>query len=191
MRARYPDIEDVVVRDGVRIGYEVYGSGAPTILLPTSMPLVHARQWKAQVPFLARHFRMVVVDGRGNGRSDRPVGPAAYVLAEQVADLVAVLDATGTDQAVVARPPAPDQAHPGRDRLSPDAIHADFAGFADFFFSTVFTDPHSTKQLDDALEWAGGTSADVLVDFFAAESDRSRERGREISETGRCPVPVG
>src|SRR5215212_5572002 len=101
MRARYPDIEDVVVRDGVRIGYEVYGSGTPTILLPSSMPLVHARQWKAQVPFLARYFRVVVVDGRGNGRSDRPVGPGAYALAEQVADLVTVLDATGTDQAVV------------------------------------------------------------------------------------------
>jgi pimeloyl-ACP methyl ester carboxylesterase/predicted glycosyltransferase len=222
MRARYPDIEDVVVRDGVRIGYEVYGSGTPTILLPSSMPLVHARQWKAQVPFLARYFRVVVVDGRGNGRSDRPVGPGAYALAEQVADLVTVLDATGTDQAVVvglsagarralalagahpdrvagvvaiapavfARPPAPDQAHPGRDRLSPEAIHADFAGFVDFFFSTVFTDPHSTKLVDDALEWAGGTSADVLVDFFAAESDRTRERAREISEAVRCPVLV-
>jgi pimeloyl-ACP methyl ester carboxylesterase/predicted glycosyltransferase len=222
MRARYPDIEDVVVRDGVRIGYEVYGSGTPTILLPTSMPLVHARQWKSQVPFLARHFRVVVVDGRGNGRSDRPVGSGAYALAEQVADLVTVLDATGTDQAVVvglsagarralalagahpdrvagvvaiapavfARPPAPDQAHPGRDRMSPDAIHADFAAFVDFFFSTVFTDPHSTKLLDDALEWAGGTSADVLVDFFAAESDRTRERAREISEAVRCPVLV-
>ena len=101
MRARYPDVEDVVVRDGVRIGYEVYGSGAPTILLPTSNPIVHARQWKAQVPFLARHFRVVVVDGRGNGRSDRPVGPAAYTVEEDVADLVAVLDATGTDRAVV------------------------------------------------------------------------------------------
>jgi pimeloyl-ACP methyl ester carboxylesterase/predicted glycosyltransferase len=222
MRARYPDIEDVVVRDGVRIGYEVYGSGTPTILLPSSMPLVHARQWKAQVPFLARYFRVVVVDGRGNGRSDRPVGRGAYALAEQVADLVTVLDATGTDQAVVvglsagarralalagahpdrvagvvaiapavfARPPAPDQAHPGRDRLSPEAIHADFAGFVDFFFSTVFTDPHSTKLVDDALEWAGGTSADVLVDFFAAESDRTRERAREISEAVRCPVLV-
>ena len=76
MRARYPDVEDVVVRDGVRIGYEVYDPPGPVrdtaILLPTSMPLVHARQWKAQVPFLARHFRVIVVDMRGNGRSDRP-----------------------------------------------------------------------------------------------------------------------
>ena len=113
MRARYPDVEDVVVRDGVRIGYEVYGSGAPTILLPTSNPIVHARQWKAQVPFLARHFRVVVVDGRGNGRSDRPVGPAAYTVEEDVADLVAVLDATGTDRAVVVgRPSGPGAASP-------------------------------------------------------------------------------
>ncbi|MBC8093603.1 MAG: alpha/beta hydrolase, partial [Pseudonocardia sp.] len=91
MRARYPDIEDVVVRDGVRIGYEVYGTGDQTLLLPTSMPLVHARQWKAQVPYLARHYRLVVVDHRGNGRSDRPCGAAAYTAAGDVADLVAVL----------------------------------------------------------------------------------------------------
>jgi pimeloyl-ACP methyl ester carboxylesterase len=103
---------------------------------------------------------------------------------DRVAGVVAIAPA------VFARPPAPDQAHPGRDRMSPEAIHADFAGFVDFFFSTVFTDPHSTKLLDDALEWAGGTSADVLVDFFAAESDRTRERAREISEAVRCPVLV-
>ncbi|MDN5932723.1 MAG: alpha/beta fold hydrolase, partial [Pseudonocardia sp.] len=100
MRASYPDIEDLVVRDGVRIGYEVYGTGDRTLLLPTSMPLVHARQWKAQVPYLARHFRVVVVDHRGNGRSDRPRGAAAYALEQDVADMVAVLDATGTRSVV-------------------------------------------------------------------------------------------
>ena len=102
MRARYPDVEDVVVRDGVRIGYELYQlpeeSDDPTILLPTAMPLVHARQWKAQVPFLARHFRVLLVDGRGNGRSDRPSGAAAYTLDQDVGDLIAALDATATDQ---------------------------------------------------------------------------------------------
>ena len=36
MRARYPDVEDVVVRDGVRIGYEVYGSGAPKMYRPSA-----------------------------------------------------------------------------------------------------------------------------------------------------------
>ena len=41
-------------------------------LLFTSWAIVHARQWKAQVPFLARHFRVITVEGRGNGRADRP-----------------------------------------------------------------------------------------------------------------------
>ncbi|WP_300008970.1 alpha/beta hydrolase [Pseudonocardia sp.] len=109
MRARYPDVEDVVVREGVRIGYEVYEPAGPltrgdepTILLPSPMPLAHSRQWKAQIPILARHFRVIAVDMRGNGRSDRPVGPAAYGIEQEVADLVAVLDATGTGRVVTA-----------------------------------------------------------------------------------------
>jgi pimeloyl-ACP methyl ester carboxylesterase/predicted glycosyltransferase len=100
MRARYPDIEATVEQGGVTIGYEIYGADGPTILMPSSMPLVHGRQWKSQVPFLARHFRVIVVDTRGNGRSDRPHGTDAYAIGEFVADLVAVLDATGTERAV-------------------------------------------------------------------------------------------
>jgi hypothetical protein len=32
-RARYPDTEGYVERDGVRTFYEVYGEGEPTVLL--------------------------------------------------------------------------------------------------------------------------------------------------------------
>ena len=101
MRAREPDHEGVVVRDGVRVGYEVYGAGEPTILLLTSWAIVHARQWKAQVPYLARWFRVITVEGRGNGRADRPGTAEAYSDQEYVDDAVAVLDAAGADQAVV------------------------------------------------------------------------------------------
>ena len=101
MRAREPDHEDVVVRDGVRVGYEVYGAREPTILLLTSWAIVHARQWKAQVPYLARRFRVITVEGRGNGRADRPGTAEAYSDQEYVDDAVAVLDAAGADQAVV------------------------------------------------------------------------------------------
>ena len=102
MRARYPDAEGVVVRDGVRVGYDVYGDAdRPTVVLLTSWAIVHARQWKAQIPYLARHFRVIAIEGRGNGRADRPADESAYADAEYVADALAVLDATGTDRAVL------------------------------------------------------------------------------------------
>ena len=101
MRARYPDTEGFIERDGVKIGYEVFGAGEPTILLLTSWAIVHARQWKAQVPYLARRFRVITVEGRGNGRADRPQAADAYLDREYVDDAVAVLDATGVDRTVI------------------------------------------------------------------------------------------
>src|SRR5580692_7512404 len=101
MRARYPDADGFIERDGVKVGYEVFGAGEPTILLLTSWAIVHARQWKAQVPYLARRFRVITVESRGNGRADRPKAAEAYLDREQVDDAVAVLDATGVDRAVI------------------------------------------------------------------------------------------
>jgi pimeloyl-ACP methyl ester carboxylesterase/predicted glycosyltransferase len=101
MRARHPDIEGFIERGGVKVGYEVFGAGEPAILLLTSWAIVHARQWKAQVPYLARHFQVITVEGRGNGRADRPGTAEAYRDREYVDDAIAVLDATGVDRAVI------------------------------------------------------------------------------------------
>ena len=100
-RARYPDQEGYVERDGVRVFYEVYGSGEPTILLLPTWSIIHSRHWKAQIPYLARHARVVTFDGRGNGRSDRPATMEAYTEREFAADAIAVMDATGTERAVL------------------------------------------------------------------------------------------
>ncbi len=100
-RARYPDEEGYVERDGVRIFYEVYGSGEPTVLLLPTWSIVHSRHWKMQIPYLARHCRVLTFDGRGNGRSDRPAGARRTTMREFAADALAVMDATGTERAVL------------------------------------------------------------------------------------------
>jgi pimeloyl-ACP methyl ester carboxylesterase len=101
MRAREPDAGGYVDRDGVKLHYEVFGDGEPTLLLLPTWTIVHSRFWKAQVPYLARHFRVVAYDGPGNGRSDRPEDPRPYGYEAQGRAAAAVLDATGTDRAVV------------------------------------------------------------------------------------------
>src|SRR4029453_19013705 len=78
-----------------------FGDGSPTIVLMPTWSIIHSRFWKMQVPYLARHYRVVSFDGRGNGRSDRPVGPDAYEEAQYVADTLAVMDATDTEGAVL------------------------------------------------------------------------------------------
>jgi len=100
-RALYPHTEGFVERDGVRVHYEVYGEGEQTVLLLPTWSIVHSRFWKLQIPYLARHRRVVTFDGRGNGRSDRPTGAEAYATTEFAADALAVLDATDTDSAAL------------------------------------------------------------------------------------------
>ena len=101
MRARYPDSDGIVVRDGVEIRYERYGEGRPAILLLPTWSLVHSRPWKMQVPYLARHFTVVCLDGRGSGASGRPADASAYSDAEFASDALAVMDAAGIGSAVL------------------------------------------------------------------------------------------
>ena len=100
-RARYPDEEGYVERDGVRVFYEVYGDSPTTFLLFPTSPISHSRLWKAQVPYLSRHFRVVTFDPRGNGRSDRPSAAEAYSYWEIMKDGRAVLEATGAETALL------------------------------------------------------------------------------------------
>ena len=101
MRARLPDESGYVANSGVRIHYEVHGTGQPALLLLPTWAIVDSRHWKMQVPFLARNYRVITFDPRGNGRSDRPRDPAAYADAAFASDIGAVLDATGTERAVL------------------------------------------------------------------------------------------
>jgi pimeloyl-ACP methyl ester carboxylesterase/predicted glycosyltransferase len=101
MRAVTPGQAGFAEHEGVKVHYEVYGDNEPTILLMPTWTVVHKRFWKAQIAYLARHFRVVTYDGPGNGESGRPEEPERYGQAAQQGYALAVLDATGTDRAVL------------------------------------------------------------------------------------------
>ena len=100
-RARHPDergwVEDT---DGVRVAYELYEGPEPTVLLLPQMPVAHSWSWRGQIPYISRHFRLISIDPRGNGRSDRPRDPVLYSRERHVRDCVDVLDATGTERCI-------------------------------------------------------------------------------------------
>jgi pimeloyl-ACP methyl ester carboxylesterase/predicted glycosyltransferase len=121
-RARYPDSEGIVERNGQRLFYEVYGEGEQTIFLLPTWSMFHSRHWKMQIPYLARHFRVLVMDGLGNGRSDRPYDSRRYRAVEFARDCLAVMDATGTESAVTVSLSAGARYQLELARLAPERV---------------------------------------------------------------------
>jgi pimeloyl-ACP methyl ester carboxylesterase len=108
-------------RNGVKICYEVHGSG-PTLLLTHGYSST-SEMWRGQVAALSKRHRLILWDMRGHGQSDYPEDPAAYSEASTVADMAALLDAVGADTAIVGglslggyMSLAFHRAHPGRVR---------------------------------------------------------------------------
>ena len=75
--------------NGVRLYYELHGSGEPLVLVHGSWG--DARSWRLVVPGLAESFRVVVYDRRGHSRSERPDTPGS--VDEDGDDLAALLEA--------------------------------------------------------------------------------------------------
>jgi pimeloyl-ACP methyl ester carboxylesterase/predicted glycosyltransferase len=212
-RARYPDEEGFVERDGVRVFWESYGEGDETVLFLPTWTLIHSRHWKAQIPYFARHFRVVTFDPRGNGRSDRPRDPVAYTEAEFAQDAIEVMDACGVDRAVVAglstgaqrglllAAEHPDRvtgvivigalfpvtwrslhwrllSHPrlrqlgekpplttrGLGKFNPHYWeNGGYADFVQWWTERMLPEPHSTKQIEDAIAWSHDTDGAIVA----------------------------
>ena len=85
----------------LRIAYELRGTlrrWRPWLVLIQGMGF-DRRGWQPVLPNLQRHFRLVLIDNRGFGGSDRGAGP--FGVADMARDVLAVLDDAGISEAHV------------------------------------------------------------------------------------------
>src|SRR4051812_12054415 len=185
-----------------------------------------------RVASFARHFRVVTMDGLGNGRSDRCGDPRRYGAEEFALDCLAVMDATGTDRAVMASLSrgaqwllalsrlAPERvagaafigplfpytasqysillrARPNRfvpyrwwGRMNPVLWQERYPEFAEWFISRCFTEPHSTKGIEDGVGWALETDPKTLAATAVGHIHKGRRTLRSLAEGLDCPVLV-
>lgn len=88
-----------VAKDGTRISYEVIGkTDAPALVMIQGLG-VDRWGWVRQQAAFATKYRVVLIDNRGAGRSDKPHGP--YELEVMADDVLAVLDREEIDSAHV------------------------------------------------------------------------------------------
>jgi pimeloyl-ACP methyl ester carboxylesterase/predicted glycosyltransferase len=180
-------------RDGVKLFYQVTGSGGHDLfLLPQCQPATYSRQWKNQVPYLSRYFRVATMDLRGNGRSDRPAG--GYDLDTRYQDFLAVLEtAVRPPFALVAYSCAgmlafryavehPDRLshlillsgqysesvpQPFEEKVAP-VIRDSFSTWQQRLFARCLPEPHSLKGIEDGIAWSNETTPEVLVESLRA-----------------------
>jgi pimeloyl-ACP methyl ester carboxylesterase len=78
----------IVKVNGVRLFYEIHGTGVPLVLVHGSWD--SHRNWDLVMPRLAEVFRVLSYDRRGHSQSERPTGQGS--VREDVADLAALLE---------------------------------------------------------------------------------------------------
>lgn len=58
----------------------------------------------------------------------------------------------------------------GWDKYNHDYWLAEYPDFAEHFISNIFSDPHSTKQIEDGIEWANETDGAILAKTVEARA---------------------
>jgi pimeloyl-ACP methyl ester carboxylesterase/predicted glycosyltransferase len=210
-------------RDGLRVYWEIYGGGSTTIVLLPPSPIGHSRFWKAQIHYLARRYRLVVYDGRGNGRSESPDPSGAWLDRWRRDDCLDVMDATATDTAVLAGIcvngvwPSVQiaAAHPERvlgivalapgvpslapdnpwweeagENVGADARRRDYRAFLQFFYGNMFPEPHSEKQIEDAVAYGLDGPVEMLLMPSGEPVAETKEEVQAICRRVRCPVLI-
>ncbi len=77
---------------GVRIHYEVEGEGPPLVLQHGFSGSLASWRDRGYVEGLKNNYRLILVDARGHGSSDKPHNVEAYTSKLRVGDILAVLD---------------------------------------------------------------------------------------------------
>jgi class 3 adenylate cyclase len=101
-----PDTKYVRTTDGVYIAYQVVGSGPADVVVglhayESNVDLIWDEpDWSPYLHGISSSARVIIHDRRGLGVSSRSVGPAN--LETQAADLLAVLDAVGSERPIFA-----------------------------------------------------------------------------------------
>jgi pimeloyl-ACP methyl ester carboxylesterase len=83
-----PGTSGIAPVNGIRLWYAEFGHGTPVILVHGG--LANSDYWGLQVPALAAHYHVIVLDSRGHGRSTGSDAPIGYDLMSS--DILALMD---------------------------------------------------------------------------------------------------
>jgi len=202
--------------NGVKIWYATFGRGEPVILLHGG--LANSNYWGNQVRALEGHYRVIVMDSRGHGRSTRNDQPYGYDLMSS--DVVALMDflkipkaaiVGWSDGAILGLDIA--MQHPERvSKLFAFAANSDPSGVADIAQSPVFNAfiaraekeyealspapteykaflAQITKMWETQPNWSAADLKRIAVPTWIVDADHDEAIKRENTEFMAANIP--
>jgi pimeloyl-ACP methyl ester carboxylesterase len=203
--------------NGIKIWYATFGRGEPVVLLHGG--LANSNYWGHQVRALQRHYRVVVMDSRGHGRSTRNEQPYGYDL--MASDVLALMDhlklrkaaiVGWSDGAIIGLDIAMN--HPERvSKLFAFAANSDPSGVADIAKSDVFNAyiarageeykrlsptpgeyktfvEEITKMWETQPKWTDADLAKIKVPTWIVDADHDEAINRENTEFMAAHIPA-
>lgn len=76
----------------IKIYYEVEGEGSPLVLHHGLTGFLESWRELGYVDALRNDYRLILMDARGHGKSDKPHNPEDYTMEHRVGDVTAILD---------------------------------------------------------------------------------------------------
>ncbi len=202
--------------NGIKIWYATFGRGAPVILLHGG--LANSNYWGKLVRALEPHYRVIVMDSRGHGRSTRDARPYGYDL--MASDVMALMDFLNvpkaaligwSDGAIIGLDIA--MHHPERlTKVFAFAANSDPSGVADIAHSPVFnafiaraqkeyealsptpTEYKSflaqiTKMWETQPHWTAADLQKITVPTWIVDADHDEAIKRENTEFMAANIP--
>jgi pimeloyl-ACP methyl ester carboxylesterase len=202
--------------NGIKIWYAVFGRGEPVVMLHGG--LANSSYWGHQVRALQMHYRVIVMDSRGHGRSSRNEQPYGYDL--MASDVLGLMDHLGiknaaivgwSDGAIIGLDIA--MHHPERvSKLFAFAANSDPSGVADIAKSDVFNayiarageeykrlspTPNEYKSFVDEItkmwetqpNWTDADLAKIKVPTWIVDADHDEAIKRENTEFMAAHIP--
>jgi pimeloyl-ACP methyl ester carboxylesterase len=202
--------------NGIKIWYAEFGHGEPVIMIHGG--LANANYWGKQVPALDKHYRVIVMDSRGHGRSTRNSQPYGYDLMSS--DVLGLMDylkikkaaiVGWSDGAIIGLDIA--MHHPERvSKLFAFAANSDPSGVADIAKSPVFNAyiarageeykrlsptptqydafvKQITKMWETQPHWTAADLAKIHVPTWIVDADHDEAIKRENTEFMAAHVP--
>lgn len=83
--------------NGIKLCYDIHGEGEPVVLVHGFSD--RKEHWRAQVGELSKHFKVIRLDNRGAGKSDRPDGD--YSMKIYASDIAGLLDFLGIEKTYI------------------------------------------------------------------------------------------